>query len=70
MKFSLQTAALWITQLRCARSKIGQLRETTNGRGKEARSAAREPIRIETSFQEPTWKRRKADATFMKTQTS
>ena len=51
MKFSLQTAALWITQLRCARSKIGQLREPTNGHGKEARSASREPIRMKTSFQ-------------------
>ena len=51
VKFSLQTAALWITQLRCARSKIGQLREPTNGHGKEARSASREPIRMGTSFQ-------------------
>ena len=46
MKFSLQNAALWITQLRCARSKSGQLREPTNGHGREARAAAREPIRI------------------------
>ena len=36
MKFSLQTVALWITQPRCARSKNGQLREPTNGYGKEA----------------------------------
>ena len=49
MKFSLQNAALWITQLRCARSKSGQLREPTYGHGKEARAAAREPIRISSA---------------------
>ena len=36
MKFSLQTVALWIKPPCGAKSKNGQLREPTNGHGKEA----------------------------------